>query len=367
MADASSQPVAIQSRSRLQVPEAAGTGAQAFSSLAPFGSSPRTPDIARAFDDYYLGAARTDRPPSRVTTPTAVPIRLSTTTATTTAADGALLTRVLTLNVRYDNAADGRDAWAYRLDDLADLVATYRPMVAGLQEALARQVYQLDSRLARHGYRWVGVGRDDGQDGGEFCPLFYDADALHLHDWNVFWLSPTPDVPGSRHEAAALPRLCTWAKVQRRAGANAHKPFFVFVTHFDHASPAARLFSAHLLLDRIRDIAGLYPCVVLGDLNCVRREAAYGTLLASAFLDDAFAAGPQPGDDSPTFTGFRVDSDDSSATTLDYVLVSGFHVAGYKVLRERRRDGRRISDHRPVVADVLMRTEGSGSSDAGLC
>ena len=356
--------------SRLSPPDA-----KAFSSLAPFGSSPRSPEIARAFEQYFSAAAGANTTTASAPggaaaaavvddeAPTAAPIRLS---AVSPAPGGgesadALLSRVMSLNVRYDTAADGPDAWAYRLDDLADLVATYHPLVAGLQEALAGQVYQLESRLAVHGYRWVGVGRDDGHAAGEFCPIFYDAERLQLDDWHSFWLSGEPDRPGSKHADAALPRLCTWARLQRRSGAHAHRPFYVFNTHFDHQSAAARAFSARLLLDKIAQIAGLYAAVVVGDLNCTRAEPTYATMVSS-FLRDSFVEGPQPGDDSPTFTGFRIDSDDSTAYTIDYILVSGFHVAGYKVLRERRRNGRRISDHRPVVADILLESVSPTSS-----
>ena len=389
-----SRPVPVPASANRLTPESAtavrGQTAQAFSSLAPFGSSPRSPDIARAFLDYFgTGAATTATvtPPAVASSHTNGSARTveigfasAPSVAGPAAADGegaaylsapaptmapagpvpgssagALLTRAMTFNVRYDTAADGPDAWPYRLDDLADLVGTYRPLVAGLQEALAHQVHQLASRLAKHGYRWVGVGRDDGGDAGEFCPIFYDDSELTLHDWDVFWLSDDPSCPGSRHADAALPRICTWAKLQRRAGPASHKPFFVFNTHFDHAGPKPRQFSVGVLLAKITEIAGLYPCLVLGDLNCTRAEETY-RLATASFLVDAFVEGPQPGDTSPTFTGFRIDSDDSSAVTIDYVLASGFFVAGYKVLRERRRDGRRISDHRPVLVDVLFKT-----------
>jgi len=262
----------------------------------------------------------------------------------------------MTFNVRFDNPKDGPDSWPYRVDDVAELVVTYLPAIVGLQEALANQVHQLQHRLAAHKYQWAGVGRDDGRASGEFCPIFYNTDLVRLEDWGVFWLSPTPDQPGSRHPDVRLPRLCTWAKLARCSGPSADQPFFAFNVHFDHEAESARVFSAKLMLERISQIAGLFPSILLGDLNCQRRDAPY-VELTSSYLKDTFLEGPQPGDDSPTFTGFDVFSDDSTAITIDYIFVSGFDVAGYKVPRERRRNGRRISDHRAVVVDILRHVD----------
>ena len=43
--------------------------------------------------------------------------------------------RFLSFNIRYDNPADGPDAWPHRISAVADLLARYRPDAFGLQEA----------------------------------------------------------------------------------------------------------------------------------------------------------------------------------------------------------------------------------------
>ena len=47
-------------------------------------------------------------------------------------------------------------------------------------------------------YGHVGVGRDDGMQAGEYSPIFYDRRRFEVVDWKTIWLSPTPEVPGSK-------------------------------------------------------------------------------------------------------------------------------------------------------------------------
>ena len=116
--------------------------------------------------------------------------------------------RFLSFNIRYDNPADGLDAWHHRVSSVADLVARYRPDAVGLQEAKKNQSEDLAhvlGSLPNLDYAWLGVGRDDGRDGGEHNPIFYRRSALALEVSGTFWLSDTPEQPGSRFEETPLP------------------------------------------------------------------------------------------------------------------------------------------------------------------
>ncbi len=73
----------------------------------------------------------------------------------------------------------------------------HRPHVFGLQEAMYSQVEQLSAALDGR-YSWLGVGRDDGDRGGELGPIFYDPERVALVSNWTFWLSTEPDVVGSR-------------------------------------------------------------------------------------------------------------------------------------------------------------------------
>lgn len=56
-----------------------------------------------------------------------------------------------------------------------DNLVVYDSFVIGLafQEALVRQVHDLKELLGDN-WEWVGVGRDDGVERGEFSPIFYN-------------------------------------------------------------------------------------------------------------------------------------------------------------------------------------------------
>src|SRR5215203_2899372 len=93
--------------------------------------------------------------------------------------------RVMTFNIRYDNPADGVNAWPNRKDWVASLVRFHGADVVGVQEALAHMLTDLDTRLP--GFARVGVGRTDGRTKGEFSAILYRTNRLALLDSGTFW------------------------------------------------------------------------------------------------------------------------------------------------------------------------------------
>lgn len=61
--------------------------------------------------------------------------------------------------------------------------------------------------LLGEGWSWVGVGRDDGYQAGEYSPIFYNSDLYESISHEYVWLSPTPSVPGSKGWDAVSPFL----------------------------------------------------------------------------------------------------------------------------------------------------------------
>jgi endonuclease/exonuclease/phosphatase family metal-dependent hydrolase len=116
--------------------------------------------------------------------------------------------RVMSVNVRYGTAPDGANVWANRRELLMRTIRAFDPDLLGAQEALAFQCDELRRELSGHAF--VGVGRDDGKLKGEFSPIFYRADRFEWIDSGQFWLSESPDVPGSKSWDSALPRpICS--------------------------------------------------------------------------------------------------------------------------------------------------------------
>ena len=259
--------------------------------------------------------------------------------------------RVMTFNIRFDTPSDGINAWPNRRDWVAGLIRFHAPDAVGVQEALAHMLTELDARLP--GFARVGVGRTDGRQGGEFSAILYRTDRLALLDSGTFWLSPTPEVPGSKGWDAAFERVATWAHFRDRRTGCRH---LHLNTHFDHMGELARQESARLIRRRLAELAGGDPVVVTGDLNAVPASAPYRLLTrdtiagALAPLLDAYAAS-RAGHYGPTstWTEFRAIE---PGQRIDYILVSpGAAVLTHAILPDSW-DGRFRSDHLPVVADV---------------
>lgn len=263
------------------------------------------------------------------------------------ASDSATL-RVVSYNLRYNNPADGPNAWPHRIDRIAAFVRFFEPDVLGVQEALRSMLDSLQVRLPD--YRWVGVGRTDGRDGGEFSALFYRTDRLELLESHTFWLSPTPEVPGSRGWDAAHERICTWARFRdRRTG----QTFFVFNTHFDHEGTRARLESARLLHRVIAERARTAPVLLTGDFNTTEGTPPYQALTTNGLLHDArYRAERGHYGPNTTWNGFeRL----VPGRRIDFIFVTAdVRVLRHAILVDLDEQGRFASDHLPVLADVLL-------------
>jgi len=268
------------------------------------------------------------------------------------ARDRALSLRVMTFNIRYDEPADGVNAWPFRKEMAAGAISFHRVDIAGLQEVLASQLNDLQNLLPE--YAWVGVGRDDGKAAGEHNPIFFLRDRFRLLESSTFWLSADPDKPGVKGWDAACPRVVTWARLKDRWTG---ETLVAFNTHFDHVGGGARSESAAQVLAAIRRIAGQASVVLTGDFNCTREDQAYRKLVAALgtvpLLRDARDASlHRPFGPSYSFNGFRTDS--RAGLPIDHIFVGGpFEVLRAGILPGWW-DGRFVSDHNPVLAEVRL-------------
>src|SRR5688572_20116938 len=121
--------------------------------------------------------------------------------------------RVMTYNIRLDLESDGLNAWPHRRHAVSALIRFYEPDILGMQEVRVHQRDQLKDDLPE--YAFLGVGRDDGVEGGEFSSLAYRRDRYRVTDSGNFWLSQTPDTPSRGWDAAYI-RIATWARLRER-------------------------------------------------------------------------------------------------------------------------------------------------------
>ncbi len=258
--------------------------------------------------------------------------------------------RVMTFNLRVRTTLDGHNIWDKRRDLVVERVRAFDPDLLATQEGLNSMESYLCQQLGDHTFR--GVGRIDGKLRGEMCGVFFKTARFELLDGGFFWLSKTPEKPGSRGWAEVWPRMVTWVKLRPRDGS---ATFYWFNTHFDAYSPWARAQSAKLLRNRIARIAGPVPCVVTGDFNTGPGSTAYRTLLApqpdaASSLHDVFrTANPIATRDEGTvhfFTGR------TRGQHIDWILAtSHFQIIDAEIDHTRGPNGY-PSDHFPVTATL---------------
>ena len=169
---------------------------------------------------------------------------------------------VMTFNIRYNNPGDSVNAWPHRKDKVASQILFHEVQLLGVQEALHEQMTDLEERLPK--FKYLGVGREDGKQKGEYSAIFYDTSRLQPLQHETFWLSQTPAVPGSKSWDAAITRIVTWVKFREKKSG---KIFYAFNTHFDHIGQVARRESARMLIQKVKEIAGNTPAVITGDFN----------------------------------------------------------------------------------------------------
>lgn len=254
----------------------------------------------------------------------------------------------MTYNIRLDTKADGQNAWEYRKHFLIGQIATMRPELLGLQEVVLNQ--KLDLEAALPGYSFVGVGRDDGREGGEFSPLAIDKAKFRITESGTFWLSPTPDTPSLGWDAG-YKRVVTWARLKPGDGG---ARLLVINTHWDHQGLVARRESGKLILDWIeRNRRKREGIVLLGDFNADESEDSVAQLIASsadqiALRDTRRVSSSGSTGGTISFNAF--DPMPKSGKLIDHIFVSeGIAVKAHGVIAQHE-NGRVASDHFPVVA-----------------
>lgn len=256
--------------------------------------------------------------------------------------------RWCTFNVRCIAAPDEKIgcSWEVRKDNVAQYVLDNNIDVVGMQEVTFKQLNDLRERLK--GYDYVGVGRTDGKEKGEFTPVFFRADKYEPLEKGNFWLSETPDVPGSKGWDAALERVASYVKLKDKATG---KIFMAINTHYDHIGVQARKESAKLIMSKIKSIVGDRPAVVTGDFNITEDNEAYSTMVNSEFkMNDAYHMTAHHTGAPYTFHDYCRKSP-LKAHKIDYIFVT----PNVKVLQshiERETPTKRISDHNPHWADL---------------
>ncbi len=248
--------------------------------------------------------------------------------------------RVMAFNVRLPRAEDGPDRWEARRDLFIETIRRAAPDIIGTQELWKIQGDYMMEKLT--GFSWFGIDRRGGH-GDEHMGVFYRRDRLRVIELGNFWLSETPDVPGSISWGHPLPRMVTWGLFETVKGG---RRFWFANTHFPYRGEdePARVKAAAQIAAWTAARPGGYPVVLAGDFNTGPDSEPYRIL--SAGLEDAWTSAAVRKGPEGTFHGFKGKGD----RRIDWVMARGLAAERAETV-DFGRGGRFPSDHFPVVAD----------------
>lgn len=239
--------------------------------------------------------------------------------------------RILTHNIRYDAQSrfPHERPWAERrsgmISELRYHTRHCHASIICLQEVLHKQLVNilagLNSKSSTKGpekedeWAYVGVARDDGKQAGEYSPIIYRVGAWDLQHEFTMWLSPTPNIPGSKGWDAGCVRILTVAVLISKATGQV---VVAMNTHLDDQGKVSRRESAKLIVQELVTLGRRFKydgAFLAGDLNSKVDGEAYKILNRP---DSGFV------DLRPTMHGMKGDIYGDENTFTGYVLITPF-------------------------------------------
>lgn len=291
--------------------------------------------------------------------------------------------RLLTHNIRYatNSPFKGEEVWHIRKSRLIAELRFYTRHCAEsficLQEVLQEQLDDILSGLNGDMPTWayVGVGRDDGCQAGEYSPILYQPSIWQLQSHETIWLSKTPNRPSKSWDAASI-RILTIGVFQHR---HSKKMVVAMNTHLDDQGSTSRVEAVKIILGKVSqfmskpDGSMAPPIFLAGDFNSEPDQEAYKAVTSEESplrdLQDMVSEDQRYGD-RKTFTGFGYNR--SPPKRIDFLFLNQqkpsaftktgtsaneaqpWSVEGYGILANQFDDGVYCSDHRAVVGDLLL-------------
>ncbi len=252
--------------------------------------------------------------------------------------------KVMAYNIRYPEKRDGVNYWDERRPVAIEMLRRTAPDLIGTQELFFRQGEDIVTALPE--YVWLGTARY-GIHTNEYMGIFYKKDRFELLQMGQFWLSETPDVPGSMSWKVSLPRLATWVRLLDKRTA---RPLYFVDTHFAHRAEdaEARAQSSRVIAKFLGTLPADVPVVLTGDFNTGPDTDAHRVLTAN--LQDAWLATKQRKGPEGTFHGFRGGDGGGGGRRIDWVLFRAPWSVTEAETITMHQGNQYPSDHYPVMA-----------------
>ena len=244
---------------------------------------------------------------------------------------------IVTFNIRVAFDTDGINSFIYRAGLIYETIMKKSPDVILFQEMTDKHLDLMEKMLPEYSFHGHLRGKDYG---GEGLYTAVRKENIQVLGFEVFWISPTPSIPGSRFEnQSECPRICVISKLREKWSG---KVFRTFNVHLDHISEEARVLGIKCVLEKVCEAEkDDLPYVVGGDFNTKPNTETLAECVKAGLCD--------------VTDGIEVSFHDygKRAVKIDYIYADE---KMKKVFRESgiwddEKDGIYLSDHYPVYAE----------------
>ena len=176
--------------------------------------------------------------------------------------------KIVTFNLRCAWDGDGINSFPHRAGSILNKIKKESPEVICFQEGIEKNVAFLRNALPEY---HIVFNQRNNDYRGEGIATALKKDSVELLGLDSFWLSPTPQIPGTRFEEQSVcPRICQCILLRHANG----KMFRVYNTHLDHKGEQARVLGIQAVLQRMQADLGILdvPFFLMGDFNATPDE-----------------------------------------------------------------------------------------------
>lgn len=253
---------------------------------------------------------------------------------------------LISSNIRFDNPADGANAWPHRRNLLGDILLKHSPDIIATQEGRFDQLIEFkdilgDFEIVDPHRSWIKERM--------YPTFFIRKDAFELIRSEDVWLSETPHIAGSASFGSAFPRLLTWMKIQPKGF---KKNLIVVNTHLDHVRPETRKEQIKVLGKEIKKLLDQTSnLVIMGDFNDSPTSLTRDILLQEfPFLVDSWKVFNAHEETSHhSFNGIC-----DHGSRIDWIMVEKDIEIESGLLDKSESAGKYPSDHFPVVCKIKL-------------
>jgi len=193
----------------------------------------------------------------------------------------------------------------------------------GTQEG---QLFQLeDIKKNVPNLEYVGDPRSINDPYSEYSAIFYDKSIFRMYNYDTFWLSDTPEIPGTPSWDSYHPRVCTFGVFEKLNNKELLNRYIIYNCHLEYRSRYARKKSMEIINKHIDDNFPTYEIILLGDFNVFEEDEPVMKYINETGWSDCYKT-IHPNKKMGTYHKFTGDLEKfKDKPRIDYILIKNIH------------------------------------------